>query len=79
MKKWKEGSPVGTLACYWQSVSGHLVILGIKVKGQEVVRVVPSHRSQLDDRHAYIGSALEDIEPAALVGKLPRLASTCMS
>jgi len=62
----KQGGGVGTLACYWQSVSGHLVFLGIKVKGQEVVRVVPGHRSQVDDRHACIrlGFDLEDIESA---------------
>ena len=62
----KEGGAIGTLACYWQSVSGHLVFLGIKVKGQEVVRVVPGHRSQVDDRHACIrlGFDLENIESA---------------
>jgi len=62
----KEGRPIGTLACYWQSVSGHLVFLGIKVKGQNVVRVVPGHRSQVDDRQACIrlGFDLEDIESA---------------
>ena len=62
----KEGNPIGTLACYWQSVSGHLVFLGINVKGQKVVRVVPGHRSQVDDRHACIrlGFDLEDIESA---------------
>jgi hypothetical protein len=62
----KEGVAIGTLACYWQSVSGHLVFLGIKVKGREAVRVVPGHRSQVDNRHACIrlGFDLEDIESA---------------
>jgi len=62
----KEGDAIGTLACYWESVSGHLVFLGIKVKGQEVVHVVPGHRSQVDDRHACLrlGFELEDIESA---------------
>src|SRR6185436_5044638 len=62
----KEGGVIGTLACYWQSVSGHLVFLGIKVKGQEGVRVVPGRRSQVDDRDACIrlGFDAEAVESA---------------
>jgi hypothetical protein len=62
----KEGAAIGTLACYWQSVSGRLVFLGIKVKGREGVHVVPGHRSQVSDRHACIRLAFdaEDIASA---------------
>ena len=49
-----QGKVVGTLACYWLSVSGHLVFLGIKVQGHETIRVVPGRRSQVDDRHGCI-------------------------
>ena len=62
----KEGTVIGTLACYWGSVSGLLVFLGIKVNGHESVRVVPGRRSQVDDRHACIRLGYEavDIESA---------------
>ena len=62
----KEGTTIGTLACYWQSVSGLLVFLGIKVKGQESVRVVPGRPSQVDNRNSCIrlGFEAEDIESA---------------
>ena len=62
----KEGAAIGTLACYWQSVSGRLVFLGIKLKGHEGVRVVPGHRSQVDERNACLrlGFDAEDIESA---------------
>jgi hypothetical protein len=61
-----QGAPIGTLACYWKSVSGLLIFLGIKVEGQESVRVVPGRRSQVDDRQACIrlGFEAEDIESA---------------
>jgi hypothetical protein len=62
----KQGAAIGTLACYWQSVSGRLVFLGIKVKGREGVHVVPGHRSQVNDRHACIrlGFDAEEIASA---------------
>jgi hypothetical protein len=62
----KKGTAIGTLACYWQSASGLLVFLGIKVKGHESVRVVPGRPSQVDDRHACIrlGFDVVDIESA---------------
>ena len=62
----KNGAAVGTLACYWQSVNGWLVFLGIKIRGQEGVRVVPGLRSQVDDQHACIrlDFEAEDIESA---------------
>ena len=62
----KQGTAIGTLACYWQSASGLLVFLGIKVKGHKNVRVVPGRRSQVDDRHACIrlGFDAVDIESA---------------
>lgn len=62
----QEGAAIGTLACYWQSVSGQLVFLGIKLKGQEAVRVVPGHRSQVDERNACLRLSFdaEDIESA---------------
>ena len=62
----KEGTVVGTLGCYWQSVSGRLVFLGIKVAGREGIRVVPGRRSQVDDHHACIklGFAAAEINSA---------------
>ena len=62
----KQGTAIGALACYWQSVSGRLVFLGIKVKGQESVRVVPGRRSQVDTRNTCIrlGFEAEDIKSA---------------
>src|SRR5688572_22122171 len=62
----KQGTPVGTLGCYWQSVSGRLVFLGIDIKGDESIRVVPGRPSQVDDRHACIqlGYAAEAIKSA---------------
>jgi hypothetical protein len=50
----KEGAAIGTLACYWQSVTGRLVFLGIKVGQEEGIRVVPGRPSQVDDQHACI-------------------------
>ena len=60
------GVAIGTLACFWRSVSGRLVFLGIKLEGQKHVCVVPGRRSQLDDRHACIrlGFDAADIESA---------------
>jgi hypothetical protein len=62
----QEGTTIGTLACYWQSVSGMVVFLGIKVTGDESIRVVPGRPSQVDDRHACIRLRFdaEDIESA---------------
>src|ERR1041384_6690499 len=62
----QQGTTIGTLACYWNSVSGLLMFLGIKLKGEQRVRVVPGRRSQVDDRHACIrlGFEAEDIPPA---------------
>jgi len=62
----KHGTPVGTLGCYWQSVSGLVVFLGIKMAGDESVRVVPGRPSQVDDRHLCIrlGFAAYAIESA---------------
>jgi len=61
-----QGIVVGTLACYWLSVSGRLVFLGIKVNEGETIRVVPGRRSQVDDRHGCIllGFDAEDIRSA---------------
>ena len=55
----KHGTPVGTLGCYWQSVRGRLVFLGIEIKGDESIRVVPGRPSQVDDRHACIQLGFE--------------------
>ena len=62
----EQGAAIGTLACYWQSVSGLVVFLGIKITGDESIRVVPGRPSQVDDRHACIRLrfAAEDIESA---------------
>jgi len=61
-----QGAAIGTLACYWKSVSGLLIFLGIRVKGQERVRIVPGRQSQVDDRHACIrlGFEAEDVASA---------------
>src|ERR1051326_2507001 len=50
----KQGAAIGTLACYWESVAGLLVFLGIKIKGKEGIHVVPGRRSQVDVQHACI-------------------------
>jgi hypothetical protein len=62
----QHGKVVGTLACYWQSVSGKLLFLGIKLHGHQAIRVVPGRRSQMDDQHACIKLefAAEDIASA---------------
>ena len=62
----KQGTAIGTLACYWISVSGLLMFLGIKVNGQESVCVVPGRRSQVDNRNTCIRLAFdaEEIESA---------------
>ena len=62
----KQGRTIGTLACYWQSVSGLLVFLGIKMKGHENIRVVLGRRSQLDEEHACVRLGFDgvDIESA---------------
>ena len=61
-----QGTAIGTLACYWKSVSGLLIFLGIKVNGQENVRVVPGRRSQVDNRNTCIRLSFDagDIESA---------------
>ncbi|MEO8428259.1 MAG: hypothetical protein ABI651_14210 [Verrucomicrobiota bacterium] len=62
----KQGTTIGTLTCYWPSVTGTRVFLGVKLKGQETIRVVPGRRSQVDDRQACIrlGFDAVDIEAA---------------
>ena len=62
----RHGTVIGTLACYWQSVSGPLVFLGVRLAGQESIRVVLGRRSQVDDRRACIrlGFDAEAIEAA---------------
>jgi hypothetical protein len=61
-----QGTAIGTLACYWKSVSGLLIFLGIRLNGQESVRVVPGRRSQVDNRNTCIRLGFEagDIESA---------------
>jgi hypothetical protein len=60
------GKVVGTLACYWQSVNGKLLFLGIKLNGHKGIRVVPGRRSQMDDQQACLklGFAAQDLESA---------------
>src|SRR6266496_1884556 len=48
----KQGTAIGTLACYWQSVSGLLVFLGIKVKGTEASGSSPATRERLACTHS---------------------------
>jgi hypothetical protein len=61
----KRGTPVGTLACYWQSVSGLVIFLGIKLQGEESVRVVPGRRSQVDERHSCIQVGFDAVDIAS--------------
>jgi hypothetical protein len=77
----KQGTAIGTLACYWQSASGVLVFLGIKLKGHKNVRVVPGRRSQVDDRHACIrlGFDAVDIESAPCLDCATELDATLES
>ncbi len=65
----KEGTAIGTLACYWQSASGLLVFLGIKLNRHESVRIVPGQRSQVDDKNACIRLAFDAVD----VESAPRL------
>jgi len=58
----KRGTPVGTLACYWQSVSGLVIFLGISVQGEESVRVVPGRRSQVDEQHSCIQVGFDAVD-----------------
>ncbi len=55
----RQGAAIGTLACIWQSVSGSLVFLGVRLEGQETIRVVPGRRSQVDDRRSCIRLGLD--------------------
>lgn len=64
----QEGAPIGTLACFWKSVSGLVIFLGIKVKGQQSVRIVPGRRSQVDDRNTCIRLGFE----AEAIASAPR-------
>lgn len=64
----RQGTAIGTLACYWRSVSGSLVFFGVRLEGQESIRAVLGRRSQLDDRRACIrlGFDVEVIEEAPI-------------
>lgn len=64
----RQGTAIGTLACYWQSVSGSLVFFGVRLEGQESIRAVIGRRSQLDDRRTCIrlGFDVEVIEAAPI-------------
>jgi len=61
----KQGAAIGTLVCYWNSVSGLLIFLGIKLSGQQSVRVVPGRRSQVDDHQACIRLGFEAADIAS--------------
>jgi hypothetical protein len=43
------GSTIGTLSCYWEG-AGEMVFLGVKLQGQEDVRVVPGVGARVDER-----------------------------
>jgi len=60
------GKIVGALACYWHSVSGRLLFLGIRVDGHKSIRIVPGLQSQMDETHSCIrlGFTAPDIESA---------------
>jgi hypothetical protein len=47
------GTPIGTLACYWESTTG-MLFLGIKMSDLKTVRVVPGFIAQLNERHSCI-------------------------
>ena len=61
----QQGTAIGTLACYWPSVSGSRVLLGIKLNGQENLRVIPGRRSQLDDRRTCIRIGFDVVDIVA--------------
>jgi hypothetical protein len=63
----KNGQVVGTLACYWQSVSGRLVFLGVKLKNRDSIHVILGRRSQLDERRSCIRIGFD----AALIETAP--------
>lgn len=64
----RQGTAIGTLACYWQSVCGSLVFFGVRLEGQESIRAVIGRRSQVDDRRVCIrlGFDVEVIEDAPI-------------
>ena len=49
----RRGIVIGTLECHWQSAGGS-IFLGIKMRGQTTVRVVPGSIAMLDDRRSCI-------------------------
>ena len=55
----RHGMAIGTLACYWQSINGSMVFLGVKLEGQESIHIVPGRRSQVDDRGSCIRLGLD--------------------
>jgi hypothetical protein len=48
----RTGLAVGTLECYWESNDGILVLLGVKLNGEDSTRVVPGRGAHVDDRHS---------------------------
>jgi hypothetical protein len=69
---------VGKLACYWQSRSGQLIFLGIKVKGHDGILVAPGRRSHVDEYDACIqlGFDAADIESAPHLDRGAQLDAT---
>jgi hypothetical protein len=47
------GRSTGVLSCYWESASGH-VFLGVKLKQEETVHVVPANGGELDEPHSCV-------------------------
>jgi hypothetical protein len=74
----KQDMVVGKLACYWQSRSGQLIFLGIKVKGHESILVVPGRRSQVHESDACVqlGFDAAEIESAPHLDRAAQLDAT---
>lgn len=50
----RDGVPVGTLRCYWESAPDVPEFCGIELKCHSVVRVVPVQFSRNDERHSCV-------------------------
>jgi hypothetical protein len=59
--------PVGTLSCYWEGPDRQLVFCGIKIEGEDAVRVVPGDDAQTSERYSWVQVAF----PTAKVLKAP--------
>jgi hypothetical protein len=59
--------PIGTLSCYWEGPDRQLVFCGIKIEGEDAVRVVPGDDAQTSERYSWVQVAF----PATKVRHAP--------